>query len=373
MVSLCIHAQFDIIRTNGQTEKAKGNIAFSNNGDAWKLNGVNLSEIKEIKRYVRSENEPIELHTSLQGIYFGDFWKEGYGDYYFALTNDRLGQIPQTNDVVPMDPGGYLLFVDIWAPLSDDSKNAILPEGKYKGRSGRANGCFTTEYSLAILNKEKTEQGNRFANILFTGGEMEVKHTDDGYDFTATVQTKEGKTLKFHYTGQIVFEDHSGDKPNDDKNVINTDVNLQPVLAQYMLYPRSTTDNYVLRLFDVSSITEDGVHPAVPGMKLNMDIYTAKGAGIEGTYRVGTKKGNYAIEEVPGVFFPGGKYGGITLGSFCERVNADMSVAYCSVVDGTLTIEKTEDGKYHVKADLISDKGKKVTCDWTGEIKPFGK
>ncbi len=362
-------AQFNIEYKDGQNVRTSGNVTIENEDDTWMINQTEAGKISSISRYPRSASEAVVLDKSLGGIYFGDFWKEGYGDYYFLLTNDKLGQNSK-GELVPMNSGGYLLYVDIWADLSADHNHPVLPEGKYVASTARKNGCFTTEFSLLTVNKGKTENGYQIVDHQIVNGEMVVKHVEDGYLFTATIETKDGQKFDFRYVGHIEFEDRSGIQDDEDNKFITTDVNIQPVLARYMLYPKSTTDNYVLRLFDVEEISADGVHPIVPGMKLNLDIFTAKGADIEGTYKVGTKVSSYSIKEEAGVFFPGTYYAGIPLGSFCERVNSDLSVSHCGITDGTLTIKKVSEDTYHVKAELISDKGKSVICDWTGVILP---
>ncbi len=364
-------AQFVIHTTDDKTVDVKGNLTPVTKDQATRFGGVRIDSVSSVERRPRITGEAIELSHNVAGIYFGDFWKEGYGDYYFILSNDSVGRAGADGDMVPRHEGGWLLYVDIWAALSKDHARPIVPEGKYTASPTRRNGAFTTEFSLAVQNRLHTDSGSLIRTVPFASGEMNVVHTGEGYDFTAHVTTTEGKTLDFHYAGPITMDDYSNDSTAVDSTVISGDVDIRPVLAQYMLYPGTKTDNYVLRLFDVSQVTDDGVHPAVPGMKLNMDLYTAKDSDLVGTYKVGTKKNNYSINEEPGVFFPGTKYATITLGSFCERVNKNLSVAYCSITGGTMTISKTDDGKYHVKADLLTDKGNKVTCDYTGDITAF--
>ena len=34
----------------------------------------------------------VEIKNFQDGIYFGNFWKEGYADYYFILSSGEIGQ-----------------------------------------------------------------------------------------------------------------------------------------------------------------------------------------------------------------------------------------------------------------------------------------
>jgi hypothetical protein len=310
------------------------------------------------------------MTSSLGAIYFGDFWNEGYGDYYFLLSNDKTGTNSSGN-LVPMNDGGYILYVDIWSALSADHKNPVLPEGTYPFSTTRKNGIFTQEFSLLTINKGKEGTSYRIADREFNDGQIVVKHVAEGYDIRASVTTTVGETFNFHYTGPITFDDQTGiiDEPNNE--FITTDVDIKPVLAQYMSYPKTSIDNYVLRLFDTTNISADGVHPNEPGTMLHLDIFTAKNAGFEGVYKAGTKIGQYTIKQEPGVYFPGSYTAGIPLGSHVERVNSDLSVSHSAIIDGAVTITKTDNGQYHIVANLTTDQGKAVTCDWTGALTPF--
>ena len=57
----------------------------------------------------------VEIKNFQDGIYFGNFWKEGYADYYFILSSGEIGQSSEV-DLAPMNPGDYILYCDLWAP-----------------------------------------------------------------------------------------------------------------------------------------------------------------------------------------------------------------------------------------------------------------
>ena len=98
----------------------------------------------------------IYLNNSFGGIYFGDFWDEGIGDYYIMLTNDEVG-LTGNGDAAPMNPGGWILFLDFWGELSADHTNPILPEGTYQLGSERGMNVLTSTYTLAVNNLERVE------------------------------------------------------------------------------------------------------------------------------------------------------------------------------------------------------------------------
>lgn len=312
------------------------------------------------------ENPPstaIELNESLGGLYFGDFWDEGYGDYYFLLTNDQTGQ-NNNGEMVPMHPGGYILYCDLWGALSENSRKAVLPEGTYSASEKRAPDSFTLELTLCTVNREQVGDQFRVEDVHFSDGTITVKHIADGYDIHASFVTTEGEPLEFVYRGPIVFEDQSDDqKPQWE---IGRNVEIKPCKVTKALMPDEGCDKYVLRCFDVDQISEDGLHPNCAGNKLEVNIYVDKGKDIDGVYRVGSHQ--------VGSFEPGVRIGKFAGGSHCENVDAKMQIHYSLLSGGELRIEKNTDGSYSFHADFETKDGYTVKGEWKSvveEFKPF--
>lgn len=310
----------------------------------------------------------IRLNSCGGGIYFGDFWDEGIGDYYFLLTNDPELGYNANYEEVPMHPGGWLLFIDVWAALSVDHTNPIVPEGTYTLGAGRGENVMTKEFTIATNNVEKveTEDGPRYRikNHFFQSGTLVVEHTEKGYKLTADYVTTEGISLSFVYEGPITMEDKSDDEVYDPS--IKEDISLKPVQARSYLYKTyDKADNHVLMLFDVEELAEDNSNVAAPGQKLQLDLFNTIGAGLAGTYTVGTDPANY---KTPGVIYPGSYKANMAMGSFVARLNKDNSVSYAIVKGGTVTITENGDGTHTVVCDLTNEHGNKITCNWTGVI-----
>jgi hypothetical protein len=58
----------------------------------------------------------------------------------------------------------------------------------------------------------------------------------------------------------------------------------------------------------------------------------------------------------------------MALGTFVEFVDQDGTVLYSVVKGGTLTITENEDNTYTIVTDFTTEKGKKITCNWTGAL-----
>ncbi len=317
----------------------------------------------------------IVLNNCAGGIYFGDFWDEGIGDYYFLLSNDTsFGQTEHGFDV-PMTPGRWLLYIDVWGALSEDHTNPIVPEGTYTWGEKRGPNVLTSSYTVATENVEKVGDLYRIVDHYFQDGTVVVKHTDKGYKIDASFITVDGEPMKFTFEGEMTLEDKSDDEEYNPE--LDGDVVIEPVIASSFFYESyENCDNHVLMLFTSDNLNYDKTHINEPGLKLHLDLYNTPGAGLAGHYVAGEVNEVGILTKEAGVFYPGRMYSAtIALGTILERVNDDeeMSVEYAVIVDGTIDITDNGDGTHTVVADLTTGNDGKVSCNWTGVIAPHGQ
>ena len=308
----------------------------------------------------------VEIKNFQDGIYFGNFWKEGYADYYFILSSGEIGQSSEV-DLAPMNPGDYILYCDLWGAISEDHTNPIIPEGTYTAHKGRANGTFNTELTFATFNKEKVGDLFRIENVLFQDGTITVKHIAEGYDINVAITSTEGKKYVFTYKGAITLSDKSGEGEETDNGHIksNLDLNLKRVTSQ-KYGNESNYDNYVLRCFDTEGISNDGLYPKGPGHKIQIDLYTEKGADLAGTYKAGSR-----MSYTPGTFYPGVWLGAQALGTFCMQVDNSYKTKFCAMKDGEVKIVKNNDGTYSITCDFTDEDGYTVKASWKGELEDY--
>lgn len=312
----------------------------------------------------------IVLNRCVGGIYFGDFWDEGYADYYFLLTNDtQIGQTEQGFDV-PTTPGCWLLSIDIWGAISADHTNPIVPEGTYTLGDKRGMNVLTSEFTIATQNEEKVGDLYRITDHIFSAGTVVVTHTDKGCKVVANLTTTQGEEMKFSFEGEIVLEDKSNDEEYNPE--LDGNVTIEPTYARTYLYSSyENCDRHVLMLFTSDNLTYDNLHVNEPGMKLQLSLFTEPGAGLAGNYVEGTLGDGDILVKEPGVFYPGRMYGASTaLGSFLERVNEDLSVEYAVLKEGTLSITANADGTHTIVGEFLSGNEGTISCEWTGVIVP---
>ncbi len=315
----------------------------------------------------------IELTNNPGGLYFGDFWDEGIADYYFLLSDDtQFGQTEEGFDV-PMTPGCYLLFIDLWGAVSADHTNPIVPEGTYEMGTRRGMNVMTQELTLVTLNKEKVGNQYRIVDYFFKDGTLVVTHKENQeYIIDAQFVTTDDEEMHFYYEGPIVMDDKSDDEEFDP--FIKEDIEMEPVKATtYLFDTYENCERHVLMLFDNEEITADGIHVNGAGHKLQLSLFNELGEGLVGTFTPGTVQGNGVMVKEPGVFYPGRMISGnIASGTFIEKVADDGNWTITNGIptDGTIEISKNDDGTYNVVAELYTPEGVKVSCDWTGQIGP---
>lgn len=319
----------------------------------------------------------IKLNSVACAYYLGNVWDNGVADYYFMLTNDTLG-MGSNGFEVPMHQGGWILYIDLWSVIAPNTADAVLPEGTYTFGNSRDFGCFYSEYSLATNNMEQVlvdgEWKYRVKDIFFQSGTVTVKHTSKGYLIETSVITTAGEELNFVYEGAIAFEDQSDDE--EWRPALDKDIDLTPMQGSirfYESYASSNCDNYVITLFNTDKLTSDNIHPNVAGgIRLVLDIYPELGKGVTGKYKIGTLSDDkYLLKKEPWVYYPGCYWGTMALGTFVEYVDTDGSVLYSVVKSGDLDITDNGDGTYTIAADFVTERSKKITCNWTGSLETF--
>lgn len=312
------------------------------------------------------ETTNVTMNRAWEAYYFfPDYINKDFGNYYFELATGEVGV--DGFESLPLNPGDYMLLLDINTRLCDDRANIVLPEGTYTAADKvDKNNTFNLSNTMAVYNVETTAEGqSRIHYYKFTDGTIEVKHTaDGGYIIDCRFTGAEnGEKWHFTYTGEIPFEDKTGDE--GDWWGFDENLDLTGKAANFVYledYSNSTADNYTLRLFSTDQLTPDQKHVnAQEAYMIKFDLYTAPGAGIAGTYTI--KTGSQ-----PGTVYPGERFGAGASGSYIEKVRDDWKVRYALLTDGTVNIVKNSDGTYSVTVDGTTPQGRTVKMTYSGEI-----
>lgn len=323
------------------------------------------------------DNNPGDIPPGegVSSVAMNDYWEcyyflpatYDYGNYFFQLRTGEVGMDGYQS--YPLNPGDYILDIDIYHALDPDHHNPVLPEGRYHATESHQNDhdmVFTLQNTMAIYNVENLDNGqSRFRFIRFSDGTIDVKHTSDGkYIINCNFLAKEdGSEWHFTYEGELPFDDKSG---IDDEDWWGFEGNTQFTAkkANYNYYDDSEelgADNYIMRFFDTENTTPDECHANETGNKIQLNLYTAHNAGITGTYTVRDSR-------TPGSCLPGERFGGGAVGSYVERVREDLSVRHALISEGTVTISEGTADSYNVTINGKTPEGADVKMTYTGVI-----
>lgn len=103
----------------------------------------------------------------------------------------------------PVKVGDIILTATLTAPLSEDRRNAILPDGFY--RVGNGSAAFTFDASKTAVYTRTAEGSDGVSAMPCIGGSIDVKIIDGKYDIRAEVTTFDGNMYNLAYEGSIPF------------------------------------------------------------------------------------------------------------------------------------------------------------------------
>lgn len=301
--------------------------------------------------------EPSEYDVEMEmplfyGIYYGEYYKEGVGNYWFYLMDQEM-----VSDV--MSPNGNYYRIDLYGAVAEDPANAFVPDGTYTLdlESTCEEWTFTEEYSYLIV----TDEAGQGLGYRCTEGVLTVKNEGENCSFEL-IATIDGKKHRITYNGPAPFTDDSGtDEPDVDYPQITEDITLNVVNAD--AYWESATDGVAcldIRFMDMEKDSDS--NPVYPGVAVDLDLYCileedgsirageyviTEDAGAAGTLAPGK------ISSIIGIMIPSGtnvqqfdedgnrSFGPVTAGTF--TISGDVNEA---VVEMNFTME----GNHTLKA-----------------------
>lgn len=315
---------------------------------------------------VQAGKEPSEYDVEMEmplfyGIYYGDYFAPGVGNYWFYLMDQEM-----VNDV--MSPNGNYYRIDLYGALSDDPSAARVPDGTYTLdlESTCAEWTFTEKYSYLIVTDE-TGQG---LGYRCSEGVLTVKNDGENCSFEL-IATIDGLKHRITYNGHAPFTDDSEDDDSDvDYPQISEDIDLDIVNAD--AYWESASGDVAcldIRFMDMEKDSEG--NPLYPGVALDIDLYCileddgsirageyviSDNAGAAGTMAKGS------ISSIIGIMIPYGtnaqqfdgdgnrSFGPVTEGTF--TISGDASEAVIEIdftMEGNHTIKASYKGPFPVK------------------------
>ncbi len=150
-------------------------------------------EISDIK----FKNAPtyIKANTFIEGTYNPNATNALYSFTIATEEPDNEGQ--------PAAIGGMQLGLSMYAPLSDEAQNAILPEGYYRVGGGTSSFTISASQSALWARFDEGEKGVAVSYVV--GGTVDVRYDGDNCDLRAEIEVLDGTHFDISYYGKMKF------------------------------------------------------------------------------------------------------------------------------------------------------------------------
>lgn len=327
------------------------------------VRAIDVDSIRDITFMEKTEPYATINATKAQGIYVGDNFKAGRGDYYLCLGDDSL-----TSAGVPTSVNGQALRLLFVTDKADDPDNAHLPSGTYYVSFDSTEvGTIYYDYSDYLKVTGFSNNRPRAQVGLFLGLTVTVKRTGDNYyDIHASGYFTKDKRVDLTYSGVINFEDQDPDLPRD------VDFTPTGLSGNYMhVSANENSDCYTLAFYNVP-IDDQGYVVGAGGI-LNLMVFTQRNSAMDFSSLNGTYTGadHNGYDWSPGHFLNGyvsTAYGSEhPIGSYYSENNDEGYTIHTGYInDGTVSISYNDaTDSITVNANLTADNGKKITMNTT--------
>lgn len=303
-----------------------------------------------------------EANHLLQAIYSTS------GDY--ATYSVDFGTDTPDSEGNPSEIGGVQFSLQFIGAQSDDSSNAVLPEGYY--RMDNSGLPFSINFAKSGLWERLEEGSEGTVFMIMWGAFADVRRSaDGGYDIRVEINALNGQTYYFRYQGKIDFS-----LMYSDYEIIDEDVNIDFTGGQERYYGNwfmPFADDSMLQFY--TGTFNDGAQ--VEGYWLNLDTYTPKEADPmntkrplpDGVYNVDPRAAVEYNSYNPFTFMPGKLMEAmgmeIYVGTYLTYTESGGRRHIALIKEGTFTV--SDNGK-KIVFDFVADNGIKVQGTYQGNI-----
>ncbi len=300
----------------------------------------------------------VVLDKSIYSYYFGILEPESnVNNYYFALTD---GTFEFTDNTYAMTSPGHVLVLDLYANAGENWRE--IPTGVFESSEAADDHTYSSQFSGVRHYASASSKGAQYS----LSGPVTITEEEDGtYTVTASFLGENNVEQSMVYKGELKLVNgaHSYAMPQYDGDMY-VDGKYATAVYNGDLFENGS-GAMSIQIWD-EKYEADGAGGLSATLMIFGKLFAESTITIEpGQYVAGTTltKGTWmpcAELSMMGVIIPIGTYGhyddGSELGYF----------SYAS--EGTIDIEKSEDGQYNITFDLKNGFGDKLQGKYTGMI-----
>ena len=275
-----------------------------------------------------------------------------------ALYDITIGTEEPDEEGQPSKIGGFQIALSMYAPLSDEAQNAVLPEGYYRVGGGTSSYTISATNSAMWIRLAEGSDGTTVSMVV--GGTVDVKHDGQNYDMRAELDLFDGTHVDASYYGPMTFKVGTSGATDfeEDQNVSFTEGQGR-VWANWF---NPFSDDAALQFF-TGKFTSSGTQ--TEGYYLYLPVFMNKDESRNATWAPVIPDGTYKIDPrdiVSGqTYLPNTLQKGANLEIFGSTTATGSYMTYLAA-DGRLQMALITDGEM-----TVSENGTKFLFDFTAK------
>mgnify|MGYP006960462769 FL=1 len=263
-----------------------------------------------------------------------------------ALYDITIGTEEPDEEGQPSKIGGFQIALSMYAPLSAEAQNAVLPEGYYRVGGGTSSYTINATNSAMWIRLAEGSDGTTVSMVV--GGTVDVKHDGQNYDMRAELDLFDGTHVDASYYGPMTFKVGASGATDfeEDQNVSFTEGQGR-VWANWF---NPFSDDASLQFF-TGKFTSSGTQ--TEGYYLYLPVFMNKDESRNATWTPVIPDGTYKID--PRDIVSGQTYLPYTLqkganleifgsstatGSYMTYLAADGRLQMALITDGEMTVSE---------------------------------
>lgn len=308
--------------------------------------------------------EYTKANTFIEGRYNP---KAQNAEYVFAVGTEEPDDQGQ-----PAFEGSVQMQLSLFAPLSAEAQNAVLPEGYYRIGNSGASYTLSAESSAVWIRYGNEEDEVAVGYIV--GGTVDVRHDGDNYDVRAEVDLLDGTHMDVSFYGGMKFAvGASGSVDFDtDQNVAFTEGQGRVWANWFNPFCDDASLQFFTGKFTDSGSQTEGYCLYLPIFMPKDDAHTSTWSPVitDGVYIVDPRESISSQTYLPNTLQRGAMlefFGSTTpTGAYITYLAADGRLSLALLVDGSMTVSE---GGTKFAFDFTAENGIKITGSY--DKKPY--
>lgn len=263
-----------------------------------------------------------------------------------ALYDITIGTEEPDEEGQPSKIGGFQIALSMYAPLSAEAQNAVLPEGYYRVGGGTSSYTISATNSAMWIRLAEGSDGTTVSMVV--GGTVDVKHDGQNYDMRAELDLFDGTHVDASYYGPMTFKVGASGATDfeEDQNVSFTEGQGRVWANWFNPFSDDASLQFFTGKFTSSGTQTEGYYLYLPVFMNKDESRNATWAPVipDGTYKIDPRDIVSGQTYLPYTLQKGANleiFGSSTAtGSYMTYLAADGRLQMALITDGEMTVSE---------------------------------